>query len=429
MPRASFARRRLEKGVTLLHHRAAGWKTEVFKIIWAGPLAGDAAGLSLASYLLKHGHSRLAGRTKVSEFLQDLYDAGFSAYVSKAYGHRMLVARGSCVESRYLPGRVDPFKRLLSHARSVAERPHFARRAFPEETFTLERSNLIRAIDAIYDNKSQYSDTRLWTEMFAGHPAGIPSWGSREAVEASTPESVAVALEEMTTLAPITIYVVSGRETDAIAELVRDAFAPSARKTPRTKTPALPDPRRRVLRISESEDAAQSRLALGFRLTDYELQRDRYPLVLGDIILGGSSASRLFKNVREKRSLAYSIGSNTELSTGTLSVSAGIDAKNVEETLKLVRKEVKALSRPRSIGEGDMAIAMATLAKSLTGVRDSQEGMINFHMGHHFGGRKEAEPERVLKRYREVDPAEVAEAMGRARLDTAFILEGKEESR
>ncbi len=135
MPRPSFVERKLADGVTLLHHRADTWKTEVFKVLFAAPLEGDLAGRSIASHLLRHGHSRLAGRTRVSEFCQDLYGAGFSSYVAKVHGRHVFVLRGSCVEARFLPGRLDPFAKLLHHGRQVVEKPYFATPRFPSASF------------------------------------------------------------------------------------------------------------------------------------------------------------------------------------------------------------------------------------------------------------------------------------------------------
>ncbi|MCM8795159.1 MAG: insulinase family protein [Candidatus Omnitrophica bacterium] len=90
-----------------------------------------------------------------------------------------------------------------------------------------------------------------------------------------------------------------------------------------------------------SKETEQTHLALGFRA----LRRDhplRHALGLLHIILGGNMSSRLFNAVREKRGLAYEIGTQIKYfqDTGVFLVHAGIDNRRVEETIKLILEEL-----------------------------------------------------------------------------------------
>ncbi len=58
-------------------------------------------------------------------------------------------------------------------------------------------------------------------------------------------------------------------------------------------------------------------------------------------------SSRLFTEVREKRGLAYYVRSeaDTYYEAGSFSVSAGVDAKRVEEAIGIILEQLKAVSR------------------------------------------------------------------------------------
>src|SRR3954469_24905757 len=80
----------------------------------------------------------------------------------------------------------------------------------------------------------------------------------------------------------------------------------------------------------------------------------RYALAVLDSIFGGSSSSRLFREVREKRGLAYAVGSYSEQYTdsGLIASYVGTREDNVEEACSIIGAELARLrSEPVSAEE------------------------------------------------------------------------------
>ena len=80
----------------------------------------------------------------------------------------------------------------------------------------------------------------------------------------------------------------------------------------------------------------------------------RYALAVLDSIFGGSTSSRLFREVREKRGLAYAVGSYNEqyTDTGLVATYVGTRADNVEEACSVIGAELARLrSEPVSAEE------------------------------------------------------------------------------
>ena len=80
----------------------------------------------------------------------------------------------------------------------------------------------------------------------------------------------------------------------------------------------------------------------------------RYALAVLDSIFGGSTSSRLFREVREKRGLAYSVGSYNEQYTdsGLVATYVGTREDNVEEACAVIGAELERLrSEPVSAEE------------------------------------------------------------------------------
>ena len=77
-----------------------------------------------------------------------------------------------------------------------------------------------------------------------------------------------------------------------------------------------------------------------------------------DAIFGGSVSSRLFREVREKRGLAYSVGSYTEqfMDRGTVAMYVGTRPENVDEACEIIGRE---LVRLRDLGVSEEELARA----------------------------------------------------------------------
>lgn len=92
------------------------------------------------------------------------------------------------------------------------------------------------------------------------------------------------------------------------------------------------------------KDTEQTHIALGF----HSIKRDdplKYAQGLLHIILGANMSSRLFNEVREKKGLAYEIGTQTKCyyDTGAFLVHAGIDNRKVNDAIEVILKEFEKI--------------------------------------------------------------------------------------
>jgi len=89
-----------------------------------------------------------------------------------------------------------------------------------------------------------------------------------------------------------------------------------------------------------------------------ELAQRRFPLAVLDAIFGGSTSSRLFREVREKRGLAYSVGSYNEQFTdqGLVATYVGTREDNVEEACSIIGNEMARL-RSEPVSEEELVRA------------------------------------------------------------------------
>jgi len=106
--------------------------------------------------------------------------------------------------------------------------------------------------------------------------------------------------------------------------------------------------------IGESRPIVQANVALGLPALARK-DPDRYALMVLNSVLGRGMSSRLFKEVRERRGLAYSVGSSVSRhsDTGMLGVSAGVSPENVREAVRVILDELDKLAAER-VGEDEL---------------------------------------------------------------------------
>ncbi len=97
-----------------------------------------------------------------------------------------------------------------------------------------------------------------------------------------------------------------------------------------------------------SKQTAQSHLCLGFPSFSRS-HPQYYALKILNVILGANMSSRLYQEVREKRGLVYEISSQTQefQDSGLFSISAGVENKNLDETLKVIRVELEKIKNDK----------------------------------------------------------------------------------
>lgn len=93
--------------------------------------------------------------------------------------------------------------------------------------------------------------------------------------------------------------------------------------------------------LSAVKDIEQSHVMMGCHIFGEDDAR-KYAMMILSGLMGGTMSSRLFKNIREEKGLAYSVHSMTDFAadTGTFYISAAVSHENVELTIESIKEEL-----------------------------------------------------------------------------------------
>jgi predicted Zn-dependent peptidase len=158
------------------------------------------------------------------------------------------------------------------------------------------------------------------------------------------------------------VAVAGSLEHGRVRELVEQAFGAVARAG---HAAAEVPPTDTGLVLVRHKDLEQSHICLGVGAYPQN-HEERYAALVFNTLLGGSMSSRLFQNVREKRGLAYSVGSGLSAfrDAGLLSVYAGCSNERVGEVVRVIMDELRAIVAT-PIGDGELQRAKDNVTGSL----------------------------------------------------------------
>jgi predicted Zn-dependent peptidase len=209
-----------------------------------------------------------------------------------------------------------------------------------EESAVLsERQVVLEEISRSEDQPDDMVHDLFASTLFPGHPIGRPVLGTKAAVGGFLPKDVIAYTGRRYGSGNVVVAAAGNVDHAAlVAQVERELILPKAARADRSEAPATAVPTFEII-TKETEQAHICWGTTGLRSCDPE----RFAMGVMDTILGGGMSSRLFQEIRERRGLAYAVGSYHAqyLDTGQYTVYAGTRPDNAEQVVRLIRSEVQ----------------------------------------------------------------------------------------
>jgi predicted Zn-dependent peptidase len=203
-----------------------------------------------------------------------------------------------------------------------------------------ERDVVLEEI-AMYEDEPQDRVHDILAEaVFAEHPLGRRVLGEAEVISSIPVPDIAAYHRQRYTGANLVVGAAGHLEHERIVALAERLVSPSPGGNGAVAVDAPAESRL----CFYPKDTEQYHICFGAPGIVRDDER-RYALAVLDSIFGGSTSSRLFREVREKRGLAYSVGSYNEQYTdsGLVATYVGTREDNVEEACAVIGAELERL--------------------------------------------------------------------------------------
>ena len=287
-----------------------------------------------------------------------------------------------------------------------------------------QKNKLRQQILSIKDNKIKYSVLKLMEKM-KGKPYSYNTFGDIKEIEEINGKNLYDYYKKVLKEDQIDIFVLGDVDTTSIKEIFREYFKVNTFKK-ENKNIIVPelDIRKRVVRYHEYDNVKQSQLTILCSLnniTDYER---KYVSKLYNELLGGSSNSILFETVREKNSFCYYINSSIKAYDNILIINSGIEGKNIDKVVKLIKKCLKNIGDGK-IKDEDIEASKNTIISAIRASSDEPMGIINTAFSKILVNADDNDTR--IEKYNNITKEEIIAFSKKVSLHTILTLENKED--
>ena len=410
-------------GVNLLVYPDNRFKRCLMQIHMDRPLDELSSARTLWAQVVAQGTADWPSRLDLARRSEHLFGAGFHLAGHRlADGHRMTLELDWIAE-RFLPKGTLLQEDVLDLGRSLLTRPLRGEESFfRSDIFERELLQLKRQIRAMEDDRDAYARERFLHQICRGEPMGKSPWGTLEEIENLDIVAIEGARKDVLQFSSITIVAVGPLRVESLIDSLAEIYSDDS-----SVRESLPEPiRSNPSNLREFKDylpVDQAKFHMGFRFIPPSDVSGMEEIGLANLILGGGIHGRLFRIIREQRSLAYSIGSHLRSLKGILSVSAGINSSAYEE----VRDEVLAQVGDLANGgaeDHEIDMAKAAIRDSLESLADSPASIASYIAREHLLGMRRAPLDR-FNRLDRIGNSEIATSAALWSPDLVYLLSEK----
>lgn len=411
------------KGVHLHFIQSEKFKTNKIKVRFSAPMSEKTiAGRVLTASMLETSNALYPTSQAFREKLANLYGANYSTSLSRRGLVHYLDINLSFVRDQFLSRKNMLADEILDFLKASLFFPLSNGQAFDTKTFEIEKRNVLTDLEAEIENHFYHAHRELNNLFYDLPEMRIPRVATIELVEKETAETSFAAFQQMLNQDQIDFFFIGDFNEIAVREKIQEFhFSERGQPLQLSYQQNYSNITREKL---EQRDVHQSIVELAYHFSSQYGDRGHLPLIVLNGLLGGFAHSKLFVNVREKESLAYTISSSFDIFSGLMRIYAGIDRANRTKTIALINRQILDLKRGHFTDE-ELEQTKNMLKNSILLAQDRQNTLIERAYMSSVLGKKFLSLEAWLKALENVSKADLIEAAQQLKLQAIYFMEGK----
>ena len=412
----------LQEGVNLHFIESSKFTTNRIRVRFAAAMSEKTvAGRVLLANLLEMGNQDYPTARQLRMKLAALYGAHFSTSVSKRGRVHFVDVNISYVKSSFLLNKEDITFEIIDFLYACLFRPLTEGKTFNKKMFEVEKRNLLSFLESEVEDNFYHADVEMSRLYFNDEDIQVPRVARIDLVQKETAESVYEAYKRMLKMDRIDIFVAG--EVNQLEVQNKFKNFDFTYRNPKLELEYSQNYSNIVHEKVERKVAQQSILELAYHLQVVYNDVNYPALLVFNGLFGAFSHSKLFMNVREKESLAYTIGSQVNIFSGMLKVYAGINREDRLRTMRLINREFLAIKRGQ-ITEDDLELTKKSLIHSATLAQDRQNNLIEQAYNEVCLGERNLTWQQWIDGINAVSIDDVVKVGKVIRLQTIYFMEG-----
>lgn len=362
-------------------------------------------------------------RREMSIKQQDLYacEVDFSCYRLGNYYNTDISLL--CLNEKYT--EKDMLKETINYLSDIIFNPNVINNKFDSTSFEIIKNNTIKQIQSIKEDTRKYSLVKMLEKMGPKEKYSLHGFGYLEDLEKITEENLYEYYQDFIRTSGLDIFIIGDIDFEEVEKIFRNNFKFDIYHKKDNDFVIVHDQIRKLPKtIVEEYPSSQAKLSIGCKLKDLTEFERNYALTIYNMILGGSSESKLFRNVREKNSLCYYISSNSNKIDNLLFITSGIAKSNMKKVVSLVKQQLKDMKKGK-ITDEEIEKAKVKYISLVEEMYDYPSQIISYYYASEI--LKSDLPEERKKMVEKVTKEDIISVANKVYIDTIYLLGGEED--
>lgn len=313
------------------------------------------------------------------------------------------------------------YEESISFIKEILFNPNVKDNAFDSTSFDIIKNDLKRDILSLEEYPKEYSFFRLKNVMDSNNPFSFNIDGYVDDLEKITSESLFEYYKKVFDNSTIDIYIVGDISFTYMEDLVRKNF--NFNKSNRIKI--LPEnkylpTRKSIYEVKEKSKFKQTQVQMGLSIKNMTEKEKKYVAVIYNNILGNSPSSKLFKNIREKKSFVYNISSSYYKHDEVIFITFGTLIDNVSSAISAVKSELKEMKKGH-FSDNDISSSKEFVCNSLKEFDEYQSSIAEYFFAIDYLGIDNIDIS--IKNINSVSKDDIKSFAKKVIIDTIYVLE------
>ena len=417
----------IKKGIDLHLIETNKFKTNLLAVFLTTPLQKETVTKNaLIPAVLRRGSQNMKTQDEISIALEEMYGASFDCGIDKIGDDQILKFYLETINNEFLPEQEDNFKKAINILLEVVFNPLLENNHFNNEYVEGEKNNLKQVIEGRKDSKALYALERCVEEMYKNNPYSLYKYGNTEDLKNINADNLYEQYKALINNCKIDIFI-SGDIKENVKEDVfnnenieklnaREAKYIINNKENRKKE------EKQEQEVSDSMDINQGKLIIGLDVLQ-ENDNDKYTALVYNAILGGTPTSKMFQNVREKNSLAYTASSSFIRQKANIFIKCGIDIPNYKKALEIIKEQLEDMKKGEFTA-ANIDEAKNNIISTIKFIPDEQDTELMYYFSQELSGY-EMSYENYINKVNEIKKEDIIELAKRIQINTIYFLTNK----
>ena len=417
-----YNQKEIKKGIKIHEIHTDKFKTNLIAVFLSMPITREnVTKNSLISAILRRGSKNMPTQEKISQELEEMYGASFDCGLDKTGDNHILKFYLEAINDNFLPQTDENMlKTSIEKLLEIVFNPVLENGTFKEEYVKQEKENIKRIIEGKPDNKARYAFDRCIEEMYKNEPYGLYKYGYIEDLEKITSQDLYNYYKEMTSQCKIDIFISGNiKEAITIVEQNENIQKLQEREANYKINKIENKEQTQEKEIIEEMDVTQGKITIGLDL-HLENEEQKYDAMLYNAILGGTANSKMFQEVREKASLAYTASSSYIRYKSNIFIKCGIEIKNYEKAMEIIRKQIEDMKNG-IFSDEDIENAKKGIISGIKSIDDEQDTEITYFFGQELTNTKTT-LEEYIEKIQKVKKQDIIKIAKSITINTIYFL-------